>query len=45
MGRKIEQRSRNRKNKGKPKSIILLGLEGKNKTERLYFQNFISRDN
>lgn len=45
MGRKIEQISRNRKNKGNPKSIILLGLEGKNKTEKLYFQNFISRNN
>lgn len=43
MGRKIEQISRNRK-KRNSKSIILLGLEGKNKTEKLYFQNYISRD-
>ena len=40
---KLEQRKRNR-NKRKTKSIIAIGCEGKNKTETLYFKNFISRE-
>ena len=41
MGR-LEQRRRNL-NKRKRKSIIVIGCEGKNKTETIYFKNFSSR--
>lgn len=41
MGR-LEQRKRNR-NERKRKSVIVIGCEGKNKTETNYFRNFSSR--
>ena len=44
MGRIIDQRSRNQKNR-KTKNIIVIECEGKNKTEEVYFQNFQSREN
>lgn len=42
MGR-LEQRKRNC-NKRKIKSIIVIGCEGKNKTETMYFKNFSTRE-
>ena len=40
---KLEQRKRNR-NKRKTKSFVVIGCEGKNKTETTYFKNYIGRE-
>lgn len=42
MGR-LEQRKRNT-NKRQRKSVVVIGCEGKNKTETIYFKNFSSRE-
>lgn len=42
MGR-LDQRKRNR-NQRRTKSIVAIGCEGKNKTETVYFKNFLSRE-
>ena len=40
--RKFEQRRRNKKNRSK-NSFVIIGYEGINKTEKLYFKNFHSK--
>lgn len=40
---KLDQRKRN-SNKRKTKSIVVIGCEGKNKTETTYFNNYLSRE-
>ena len=40
--RKFEQRRRNKKNRSK-NSFVIIGCEGINKTEKLYFKNFHSK--
>jgi len=42
MGR-LAQRNRNRENRQR-KSVVVIGCEGKNKTEKIYFSNFTSRE-
>ena len=41
MGR-LEIRKRNRNNRER-KSIVVIGCEGKNKTEKIYLRNYSSR--
>lgn len=40
---KLDQRKRNQ-NQRRTKSVVAIGCEGKNKTETIYFKNFISRE-
>lgn len=40
---KLDQRKRNQ-NQRRTKSVIAIGCEGKNKTETIYFKNFVSRE-
>ncbi len=44
MAREIKQRQRDKGNR-KTKFVILFGVEGKNQTERLYFNNYQKREN
>ena len=41
--RRINQRKRN-KNQRRIKSVVAIGCEGKNRTETIYLENFISRE-